>query len=680
MSFSIANINRITRQSGLADECEYFIKIDDQPEDAFIVESINIEHWQAVGNGCQASVKVLARQAFDPAILLGKKAVLCFLWRGAMAPLVGEIEKVSEGPGNGDMVGFYLTLLSPLAKLNNQYHNRVFLDRSSLDIARDILTEFSDGRFGVTVLANEPEERAMTVQYNESDWDFLNRILLSDGIMVHTHHQQDALDIVLVDDLASLPLADTPLLLPFRSARGAAADEEYISVVRSQWQSTVASVNVADYQASRAEHIVANSEFDEPSGHADYRWGGNHIDSASAQRFAELLTRAHQSRKNQLFLQTNCRGLRPGMVISLTGHTHWSGEYRVLEVECEGQQFSATNSGSGTQGKAFINHVLVIPAGIPYLPLLPDRRTVTSTLTASIAAEVDESGYYQVRLPFDSQSEGDHTSIPTRMVQAFGGKDHGMHFPLTVGTEVIVGFENGDVDRPVILGAVHNDDTPSVVTQENAYQNLIRTRGGHEFLLDDSPSKERIQLNTAEAKNRIHLDATEDAHKAELYSEQGDVVVEAGKDIRIESGQNMHISVGADQEVTVGGDLKAMTEAGDIVHQAGGQLLMTAAESMEWVSEEGDLNIEAGGQWIVEAAEGVSVHTVSGDHQTVMEDGSFHLEAASNIELAAGNSLTLTQGSSTLQIDSSGNLTLDGSSVEITADKIAIKGGTVGNN
>lgn len=498
--------------------------------------------------------------------------------------------------------------------------------------------------------------------------------------MMTVNHGEETIDVQLVDDLSQLPLAGNGIDLNFRSARGAAADEEYVSVVRRHWQATPGQIKVADYQADPALAVYGEAQTVQENALTDFRWGYNTVSDDHAARLATQLQVAQDARASSLLLQSNCRGLRPGMTVCLQGHPHWNGDYVVIQADLEGQQFAAANAGGGGTSRSFQASVIVVPAGRAYLPMLPKMHRIASTITATITAEVNASGFYQVRLPFDRDSEEGHTSLPTRMMQPFGGEDHGMHFPLTVGTEVIVGFENGDVDRPVILGAATNQQTPSVVTEQNPYENLIRTRSGHEFLMDDTPSAENIRLNTLEQKNRLTLDATKDNHQVTLITDDGDMELTAGQNMWFCSGADLTMEVGADHQVTVKGQLQVMTEEGSIEHQSGTSIRMTAAEDISWVTEEGDMSLQAGGQWIVEAAEGMSTHVQSGDQMVVVEDGSYALEAGSDISLSTGGSITLTQGSSTLQIDSSGNLTLDASQIEMTADSIIVKGGTVGNN
>jgi len=114
------------------------------------------------------------------------------------------------------------------------------------------------------------------------------------------------------------------------------------------------------------------------------------------------------------------------------------------------------------------------PGNLSEPPRLPP--ILTGTIAAAVpgspsmdAAEVDASGCYRVRFHFDADSgDAEHPSCPVRMAQPYAGGREGFHFPLRLGTEVLVAFVGGDPDRPVIVGALPNAITPSVVTGTNA--------------------------------------------------------------------------------------------------------------------------------------------------------------------------------------------------------------------
>lgn len=103
-------------------------------------------------------------------------------------------------------------------------------------------------------------------------------------------------------------------------------------------------------------------------------------------------------------------------------------------------------------------------------------------------APIDEHGRYRVRFLFDTTPAGTRpVSCPVRMLQNHVGENYGTHFPLRAGAEVLVGFVNGDLDRPVIVGAVPNPLKPSPVTAREPVAHRIRTASGITFEIVDEP-------------------------------------------------------------------------------------------------------------------------------------------------------------------------------------------------
>ncbi|MEZ4306955.1 MAG: phage baseplate assembly protein V [Polyangiaceae bacterium] len=126
-------------------------------------------------------------------------------------------------------------------------------------------------------------------------------------------------------------------------------------------------------------------------------------------------------------------------------------------------------------------------------------------------AQIDDQGRYLVRFKFDTSDLPDgSTSTYLRMMQPHGGTTEGWHFPLRKGTEVMVSFQGGDPDRPVIAGVVPNAVQPSNVTSKNYTQNVLRTGGGSYIVLEDQEGERSIDtfvpVNSASThRTRVRL-------------------------------------------------------------------------------------------------------------------------------------------------------------------------------
>ena len=153
---------------------------------------------------------------------------------------------------------------------------------------------------------------------------------------------------------------------------------------------------------------------------------------------------------------------------------------------------------------------MAIPADVQFRPKFNAKKPkFNGTLNAKIDAagsgqyaELDEQGRYKVILPFDLSGRKDgKASTWLRMAQPYAGTDHGMHFPLHKGTEVLLNFMDGDPDRPFVTAAVPNPETPSVIGDINSTMSGIKSAGGNEFHMEDSDGHQRIIMKAGNKKS-----------------------------------------------------------------------------------------------------------------------------------------------------------------------------------
>ena len=112
-------------------------------------------------------------------------------------------------------------------------------------------------------------------------------------------------------------------------------------------------------------------------------------------------------------------------------------------------------------------------------------------------AELDDHGRYHLRMSYDRSGRTDKGAThPVRMMQPHSGSHYGMHFPLRPGTEVLVGFVNGDPDRPIIVGTAPNPLTASPVDFHNQTQNVLRSGSNNEIVMEDERGIERVRIHS----------------------------------------------------------------------------------------------------------------------------------------------------------------------------------------
>ncbi|QFY43389.1 type VI secretion system tip protein VgrG [Candidatus Methylospira mobilis] len=227
---------------------------------------------------------------------------------------------------------------------------------------------------------------------------------------------------------------------------------------------------------------------------------------------AKLQAESLLCRADRYFGGSTATGLRCGHFIETANHPRQplNRRYLLTAVKHRGSQAGLLLDGLRVPAELgssdfYSAEFTAIPDNVQYRPETKHPwPKIIGTINAFIDAEgsgqyaeLNQYGEYKVQLPFDiSHKRANRGSAWIRMATPYAGSDHGMHFPLLKGTEVLLSFVNGDPDQPIIMGAVPNSINPSVVTDVNQMQSRIRTAGGNEITLHDEAGKQHILLKT----------------------------------------------------------------------------------------------------------------------------------------------------------------------------------------
>jgi type VI secretion system secreted protein VgrG len=196
-------------------------------------------------------------------------------------------------------------------------------------------------------------------------------------------------------------------------------------------------------------------------------------------------------------------------------------------------------------------------------------------------AQIDDKGRYKVRFPFDMGDAGDGgASRWVRKSEAYAGPSQGMHFPLLKGAEVLVVFLDGDPDRPIISGAVFNEQNTSVVHQHNHTTNQIITPIGNTLTIDDTQGAPQITMFTEAEKNKLFLDGTSGSEKITLNStvssaylrlgtadgESGGEHLTGANGVFLSCGDDVNIKAGAMMGLHSGANFNQAVLGNSVIH------------------------------------------------------------------------------------------------------------------
>lgn len=475
-------------------------------------------------------------------------------------------------------------LSSPLYPLTQRTTPKVFIDKTVPEIIEECLSiygwkkgQFADYHID---LQDDYPELSCWIQHTENDWDHLQRLLRRHGLFFYFVQTLERATLIFSDRLNSKAI----LPLSFNQANQPLCSLQPLGQI--QRGTTLFSA----YNPESPSEPWITSQGAKKMGGASNGYGTVHIHGIEADS-EEQSVKIAKVRQESLDWQcaitlasTTLSDLQPGQVICVSDHpiSHLNQTYTIIDIEHYGNQ-SAAYLGRRTAKKeirsvSYTNHLVLIPHALPfrkydgYAPLMqaPLRGTL-ETVDADVASvAIDEMGHYRFRYPFDTTGKNPSgmASPKTRFTQMMGTAGRGlagMHFPNRHGTEVEVVFLHGNINCPIIIGAL---STPAVVNQNNQYQALVRTAQGHEWCLDDTAENESIWLSTPEQKETLALKANTEEIGITLKTDRGGMNLKAAQGIHWETAdtlsiqstdyellarENYHLSAGARIDWETGG-------------------------------------------------------------------------------------------------------------------------------
>lgn len=411
-----------------------------------------------------------------------------------------------------DQTHYRVTLSSRLALLGLTRRCAVYQNLSVPELVEQVLrTHGLEGADFTFSLERHYPQRELITQWRETDLEFIQRILAETGIWFRTGVND-------VTGLDTLTFADSPLFyqfdvhLPYQEPSalydGAA---ESVWGLRT-WHNTVTGlVRTRDYNyrtattpmdsavtiRNSATTTGEHSRYGEP-----FLEAGDDSTSEPETESGAFYARLHHERElNQsarLHLFSNAAHLTPGMVLEADGSTLSDLKEGMLITLTTFRAARDTRLHVSVWGMPYSEQVCFRPAERP-------RPKNHGTLTARIEsreqhdlyAHLDNQGRYRVKLDFSREdAEPGYHYLWIRQAKPYSGDTYGWHMPLTDGTEVGIGYDDGDIDRPYIAHAFHDSEHADVVTRDNRSQNILRTAADNELRMEDQRGGEHIALTT----------------------------------------------------------------------------------------------------------------------------------------------------------------------------------------
>ncbi|MBW7742577.1 DUF2345 domain-containing protein, partial [Enterobacter hormaechei] len=291
-------------------------------------------------------------------------------------------------------------------------------------------------------------------------------------------------------------------------------------------------VSTRDYnyrQATQDMNTLVDATRGDATTYGDaYHWADNYLTAGTSHDrnpaaesgafYARIRHERYLNGQTQTVAFTSCPVISPGMLLKVTGG------YEVADVFAQGVVVTAMHSHARRDEDFGVRF-----DGIPDSPdfsfrpepgsrpvmagTLPAR--VTSTTENDTYGHIDKDGRYRVNMLFDRENwETGFESLWVRQSRPYAGDTYGLHLPLLAGTEVAIGFEGGNPDRPYIAGVLHDSAHGDHVTIRNYRRNVLRTPANNKIRLDDERGKEHIKVSTEYGgKSQLNLGHLVDSEK-----------------------------------------------------------------------------------------------------------------------------------------------------------------------
>lgn len=563
---------------------------------------------EAMSESFALMLTVLGTDArLDRSTLLGQPVTITIPTQNLLSPryINGKITKagVSAVEFTGTRYAVYeLTVESDLWPMKRDRNLRIFQGQTVPHIVTTLLGEFQVNL--ENKLTGSYRVWDYCVQYQESSFDFISRLMELEGIAYHFRHDADKHTLILTDAaLQHQPFSGYEVIPYHVTPSGGSTDEEGIGLWSPEESVTPGLYSLDDYDFRKPNAWMLQAQQNplspQPGSIDVYAWPGRFVEHGQGEFYARIRQERWRVEHRQIQATATAMGIAPGHTFTLINAPFFSdnGEYLTTSAVYE---FMENRYASGSEDDTVHStRFTVIPASVVFRPAQsaawprtygPQTARVVGPQGQSIWT--DRYGRVKVQFHWDRLAKGDDTSSCwIRVSSAWAGQGYGGVQIPRVGDEVVVDFINGDPDRPIITGRVYNEASmppwalPTAATQMGF---MSRTRDGSA----DNANILRFEDRAGEEQVWIQAERNMDTHvkNNETHSVIGkrSHYVRKNELHRVEANQTQAVK-GETEILTGKGKLDAAVE--QYVIASGTKLRLVSGESAIELNANGKINL-----------------------------------------------------------------------------------------
>lgn len=564
---------------------------------------------------------------------------------------------------------------------------RIFQDKSVPEIIEQIFGDLGFSDFEKSQVQGSHPKRTYCVQYRETDFNFLSRLMEEEGIFYFFKHQ-DGKHILALGDQKGAYVDCAEKEVDYPTDYGTGTIDDFLTKWEHHYQFRTGKWAQTDYNFD--QHPARNEQT--PSKllmtqkqtqlalpgvqkYEVYDYPGEYAQKSDGEALTKLRMEEEEAGYDLVFAEGLCRSFTPGGKFKVRQHrcrSEANKSYVITSVQHRAIEPMAYETGGPerTEEWHYSNRFTCLPDSVVFRPERSTPRPTIHGLQSAVVTgpsgeEIYTDKYGRVKVQFFWDREGkrdDKTTCWVRVCQIFAGKTWGAMAIPRIGQEVVVAFEEGDPDRPLVVGSLYNaDQMPPYTLPDEKTKTCLKTNsspggdGYNELRLEDKAGKEQIFLHAQRNMDvRVRADSMETV--------VGDRHLIVGTDQGGKSGdqyemvyRDKHLKVHRDQEEHVGGDMKLLVGG---IDGPGNQHVVIQADKKESVGGSSHLEVKQDRMEKIGMNQSLTVG-MNQDEKVGMKHAleagmEIHLKAGMVAVIEGGLQLTLKVGGNFIDINPAG--------------------------
>jgi type VI secretion system secreted protein VgrG len=651
------------------------LAISDKPLGEDVLLLISVSGTEQLGRLFEYRLELASEDhQIAPEKIIGQNVTIRFeLGTGKTRYFNGYVSHFTQLTASGRLARYRATVVPWFWFLTRVADCRIFQEKTIPDIIEQIFRDRGFTDYDKR-LSCEYRKWEYCVQYRETDFNFISRLMEQEGIYYYFEHENGKHSLVIADsNSAHKPYPDFKKLIYHPSDKGPTT-EECVSdwFVETHLQPGKYAINDFSFKNPQTPLLVrekasgSGEQGSSKNSYEIYDYPGDYTTYNDGTEYAKKRIEELQAQYKVAIANSDSRGICSGYLFELSNHhiDDQNGEYLITSANFNIKGDEIFSAGGASSECVFSCSFTAIKNSKPFRsPRITPKPTISGPQTAFVTGKsadeiyTDKFGRVKVKFHWDQHNKADeNSSCWIRVAQVWAGRKWGAMYIPRIGQEVIVEFLEGNPDRPIITGRVYNAkamppyDLPDKKTMSTLKSNSSKGgEGFNEIRFDDEKGKEQIFIH-----GEKNLDIHVKNDRFETIKNNRHLVVENEKFEQIKNNRNE--TVDADHKEEIGGD-RNLKVKGKEAKEVGKSLSLTV---------KGD---------VIEVFKGKHSEQTTKDY--FLKAQNIVIEAMQNITLRVGGSHIAIEAG-TIEIQTGGQVKVQGKQVSVNGDLITeVKGGTV---